>query len=161
MLQSRLVVFVLRAVLVVAALWLLVLLTFALPGELSDGTPEPGVRLPTQIVLSLVLLSVLAVIVCIWRLLTLIGRDRLFSDASRRWVDAIVWSLAIGWALVAGFALAVTAVIFFTPEIRDPGIPMLLFGVVVLSSLPLLLMIVMRGLLRQATGYRAELEEVI
>ena len=161
MLQSRLVVFVLRAVLVVAALWLLVLLTFALPGELSDGTPEPGVRLPTQIVLSLVLLSVLAVIVCIWRLLTLIGRDRLFSDASRRWVDAIVWSLAIGWALVAGFALAVTAVIFFTPEIRDPGIPMLLFGVVVLSSLPLLLMIVMRGLLRQATGFRAELEEVI
>ncbi|ROR65480.1 DUF2975 domain-containing protein [Agrococcus jenensis] len=161
MLQSRLVVFALRVVLVVAALWLLVLLTFALPGELSDGTPEPGVRLPTQIVLSLVLLSVLAVIVCIWRLLTLIGRDRLFSDASRRWVDAIVWSLAIGWALLAGFALAVTAVIFFTPEIRDPGIPMLLFGVVVLSSLPLLLMIVMRGLLRQATGYRAELEEVI
>ncbi|MET4098859.1 hypothetical protein ABIB37_001096 [Agrococcus sp. UYP10] len=161
MLQSRLVVFALRVVLVIAALWLIVLLTFALPGELSDGTPEAGVRLPTQLVLSLVLLSVLAVIVCIWRLLTLIGRDRLFSDASRRWVDAIVWSLAIGWALLAGFALAVTAVIFFTPEIRDPGIPMLLFGVVVLSSLPLLLMIVMRGLLRQATGYRAELEEVI
>ncbi|MGY3127432.1 nitrogen fixation/metabolism regulation signal transduction histidine kinase [Agrococcus sp. UYP33] len=161
MLQSRLVVFALRVMLVVAALWLIVLLTFALPGELSDGTPEAGVRLPTQVVLSLVLLSVLVVIVCIWRLLTLIGRDRLFSDASRRWVDAIVWSLAIGWALLAGFALAVTAVIFFTPEIRDPGIPMLLFGVVVLSSLPLLLMIVMRGLLRQATGYRAELEEVI
>ncbi len=161
MLQSRLAVFALRVVLVVAAVWLLVLLVFALPGELSDGTPEPGARLPVQIVLSLVLLCVLAVIVCIWRLLTLISRDRLFSDASRRWVDAIVWSLAIGWALLAGFALVVTAIIYFTPEIRDPGIPMLLFGIVVLSSLPLLLMIVMRGLLRQATGYRAELEEVI
>ena len=161
MLRSRLVVLLLRAVLVLAAIWLLVLVAFSLPGELSDGTPEPGARLPAQIVLSLVLLSVLAVIVCIWRLLTLIGRDRLFSDASRRWVDAIVWSLAIGWSLLAGFALVVTAVIFFTPEIRDPGVPMLLFGVVVLSSLPLLLMLVMRGLLRQATGYRAELEEVI
>ena len=161
MLRSRLVVLLLRAVLVLAAIWLLVLVAFSLPGELSDGTPEPGARLPAQIVLSLVLLSVLAVIVCIWRLLTLIGRDRLFSDASRRWVDAIVWSLAIGWGLLAGFALVVTAVIFFTPEIRDPGVPMLLFGVVVLSSLPLLLMLVMRGLLRQATGYRAELEEVI
>ena len=161
MLRSRLVVLLLRAVLVLAAIWLLVLVAFSLPGELSDGTPEPGARLPAQIVLSLVLLSVLAVIVCIWRLLTLIGRDRLFSDASRRWVDAIVWSLAIGWGLLAGFALVVTAVIFFTPEIRDPGIPMLLFGVVVLSSLPLLLMLVMRGLLRQATGYRAELDEVI
>lgn len=161
MLRSRLVVLLLRAVLVLAAIWLLVLVAFSLPGELSDGTPEPGARLPAQIVLSLVLLSVLAVIVCIWRLLTLIGRDRLFSDASRRWVDAIVWSLAIGWGLLAGFALVVTAVIFFTPEIRDPGVPMLLFGVVVLSSLPLLLMLVMRGLLRQATGYRAELDEVI
>ncbi len=161
MLRSRLVVLALRAVLVLAAIWLVVLVAFSLPGELSDGTPEPGARLPAQIVLSLVLLSVLAVIVCIWRLLTLIGRDRLFSDASRRWVDAIVWSLAIGWGLLAGFALVVTGVIFFTPEIRDPGIPMLLFGVVVLSSLPLLLMVVMRGLLRQATGYRAELDEVI
>ncbi len=161
MLRSRLVVLCLRIVLVVAALWLLVLLVLSLPGELSDGTPDASVRVPTQIVLSLVLLTVLAVIVCIWRLLTLISRDRLFSDASRRWVDAIVWSLAIGWVLLAGFALVVTAVIFFTPEIRDPGIPMLLFGVVVLSSLPLLLMVVMRGLLRQATGYRAELEEVI
>ena len=161
MLRSRLVVLLLRAVLVLAAIWLLVLVAFSLPGELSDGTPEPGARLPAQIVLSLVLLSVLAVIVCIWRLLTLIGRDRLLSDASRRWVDAIVWSLAIGWGLLAGFALVVTAVIFFTPEIRDPGVPMLLFGVVVLSSLPLLLMLVMRGLLRQATGYRAELDEVI
>jgi hypothetical protein len=161
MLQSRLIVLVLRIALIVAALWLLVLIAFALPGELSDGTPEPGVRLPVQVVLSLVLASVLAVIVCIWRLLTLISRDRLFSGASRRWVDAIVWSLAIGWGLLAGFALVVTAVIYFTPEIRDPGVPMLLFGVVVLSSLPLLLMIVMRGLLRQATGYRAELEGVI
>ena len=161
MLRSRPILLLLRAVLVIAALWLLVLIGFALPGELSDGTPPAAVRLPVQLVLSLVLLSVLAVIVCIWRLLTLIGRDRLFSDASRRWVDAIVWSLAIGWALLAGLALVVTAVIFFTPEIRDPGIPMLLFGVVVLASLPLLLMIVMRGLLRQATGYRAELDEVI
>jgi hypothetical protein len=161
MLQSRTVVLALRTALVVAALWLLVLLVFSLPGELSDGSPDVGARIPAQIVLSLVLMSVLAVIVCIWRLLTLIRRDRLFSDASRRWVDAIVWSLAIGWALLAGFAIVVTAVIFFTPEIRDPGIPMLLFGVVVLSSLPLLLMVVMRGLLRQATGYRSELEEVI
>lgn len=161
MLRSRVIVLLLRIALVVAALWLLVLLAFALPGELSDGTPEAAVRVPVQIVLSLVLLSVLAVIVCIWRLLTLITRDRLFSDASRRWVDAIVWSLAIGWGLLAGFALVATAIIYFTPEIRDPGVPMLLFGVVVLSSLPLLLMVVMRGLLRQATGYRAELEEVI
>lgn len=111
--------------------------------------------------LSLVIIAVLAVIVCIWRLLTLVQRDRIFSHEAQRWVDAIVWALAIGWALFAAGALTVAAVIFFTPELRDPGIPMALFGPVVLSLLPLLLMIVMRGLLQQASGYRAELDEVI
>ncbi|MDR7233917.1 DUF2975 domain-containing protein [Agrococcus sp. BE272] len=159
MLRSRWSVLLLRVALVVAALWLLVLMAMSLPGELRDEAP--AFRVPAQIVLTLVLASVLVVIVCIWRLLTLVQRDRLFSDASRRWVDAIVWALAIGWSLLAAGALTVTTVIFLTPEIRDPGIPMALFGVVVLSSLPMLLMIVMRGLLRQATGYRAELDEVI
>lgn len=159
MLRSRWSVLLLRVALVVAALWLLVLMAMSLPGELRDEAP--AFRVPAQIVLTLVLASVLVVIVCIWRLLTLVQRDRLFSDASRRWVDAIVWALAIGWSLLAAGALTVATVIFLTPEIRDPGIPMALFGVVVLSSLPMLLMIVMRGLLRQATGYRAELDEVI
>ena len=72
-----------------------------------------------------------------------------------------MWALGIGWSVFAVAALALTTYIFFTPEIRDPGIPMALFGMVVLSALPVLLMLVMRGLLQQATGYRAELEEVI
>ena len=159
MLRSRWIVLLLRVVLVVAALWLAVILVMSMPGELSDEAP--AFRVPAQIVLSIVIVSVLAVIVCIWRLLTLARRDRIFSDEARRWVDAIVWALAIGWSLLAAGALTVTTVIFLTPEIRDPGIPMALFGVVVLSSLPMLLMLVMRGLLQQATGYRAELEEVI
>ncbi len=159
MLHSRVIVLLLRAVLIVAGLWLGVILVMSLPGELSDEAPP--FRVPAQIALSLVILCVLAVIVCVWRLLTLVQRDRLFSDVSRRWVDVIVWALCIGWAILAGFALAVTTVIYVTPEIRDPGIPMMLFGIVTLSALPALLMIVMRGLLRQATGYRAELEEVI
>ncbi|SDS04173.1 DUF2975 domain-containing protein [Agrococcus carbonis] len=159
MLRSRLVLLLLRIVLVAAALWLGVVLVFSLPGELAD---EGLVfRVIAQIVLSIVILCVLAVIVCTWRLLTLVGRDRIFSPESRRWVDAIAWALGIAWVLFAGGALAVAAVIFVTPALRDPGVPMALFGMVVLSALPVLLMLVMRGLLRQATAYRAELDEVI
>lgn len=159
MLHSRLIVFLLRAVLVVAALWLVVILTLSMPGGLSD---EPAlVRIPVQIALSAVILCVLAVIVCIWRLLTLLRRDRIFSEASRRWVDAIVWALGIGWSVLAVLAITATSIIYFTPELRDPGVPMVLFGIVVLAAVPVLLMLVMRGLLRQATDYRAELEEVI
>lgn len=159
MLRSRLTVLLLRLVLAVAAVWLVVIVVLSLPGELSDEAP--AFRIPAQAVLTVVLLCVLAVIVCIWRLLTLVQGDRLFSAASRRWVDWIVWALAIGWAVFAAGALAVTAVIFFTPEIRDPGIPMALFGAVALSALPALLMVVMRGVLQQATADRAELDEVI
>ncbi|MCR8670526.1 DUF2975 domain-containing protein [Agrococcus sp. HG114] len=159
MLRSRIVVLALRVVLLLAAAWLVVMLVLSIPGELADEAL--AFRVPAQIVLSLVIAAVLVVIVCVWRLLTLVQRDRLFSDASRRWVDAIVWALAVGWAVFAVGALALVAVIFFTPELRDPGIPMALFGPVVLSALPLLLMLVMRGLLQQASGYRAELDEVI
>lgn len=149
----------LRAVLVLAALWLVVILTLSMPGGLS-GEPA-AVRIPVQIALSVVILCVLAVIVCIWRLLTLLRRDRIFSGASRRWVDAIVWALGIGWSVLAVLAITATSIIYFTPELRDPGVPMVLFGIVVLAAVPVLLMLVMRGLLRQATDYRAELEEVI
>jgi hypothetical protein len=159
MLRSRGIVLLLRAVLAGAAVWLLVIMALSLPGELADEAP--AFRIAAQVVLTIVLLSVLAVVVCIWRLLTLIQRDRFFGEASRRWVDGIVWALGIGWGVFTAGALVLVSIIFFTPEIRDPGIPILLSGAVVLSSLPLLLMVVMRGLLRQATGYRTELDEVI
>jgi hypothetical protein len=159
MLRSSLTLLLLRVVLVAAALWLGVILVLSLPGELADE--DLPFRIAAQIVLSIVILCVLAVIVCIWRLLTLVSRDRIFSPESRRWVDGIVWALGLAWLLFAAGALAMTAVIFFTPGLRDPGIPMALFGMVVLSALPALLMLVMRGLLRQATAYRAELDEVV
>jgi hypothetical protein len=55
---------------------------------------------------------------------------------------------------VAGF-------IFFTPELRDPGTPIALFGIGLATSVVLLLMIVMRALLGQAAAIRADLEDVI
>ena len=159
MLRPRLLVLLLRAVLAASAAWLLVIMAMSMPGELADEAL--WFRVPAQIVLTFVLASVLVVVVCIWRLLTLIQRDRFFGEASRRWVDVIVCALAAGWSLFAVGAAVVVAIVYFTPELRDPGTPMLLFGMVVLSALPLLLMIVMRGLLRQASAYRAELDEVI
>lgn len=163
MTHSLLVASLLRVVLVAATVWLLVLQVFSLPGSFAhDADPELAhLRIPVQVVVVLGLLCVQVVIVCLWRLLTLVRRDRIFGGESRRWVDAIVVAFGVGWLLVALLAVYVTAVIFFSPEDRDPGVPMMLAGIVVLSALPGLLMVVMRGLLRQASDYRAELEEVI
>jgi hypothetical protein len=59
---------------------------------------------------------------------------------------------------VSGYLVAF---IYFTPEIRDPGIPIVLFGIGLATSVVLLLMIVMRALLGQAAAVRDDLEEVI
>ena len=76
-------------------------------------------------------------------------------DASLVWVNAIVWAIAAGWVVLVGVLLYVG----FNAD--DPGLPLLMFlmlvGVIVLG----LLILVMRALLRQATTLRTDMEAVI
>jgi hypothetical protein len=100
-------------------------------------------------------LCIQVVIVCTWKLLTLVKNDRIFSDASLVWVNAIVWAIAAAWVVLLGVLLYVGS------NANDPGLPLLLIlmtiGVTVLG----LLMVVMRALLRQATTLRTDMEAVI
>ena len=98
---------------------------------------------------------------CIWRLLDMVRADRIFSEHAFVWVDVIVWTVAGVWLLMLGVFGYIAAFIYFTPEIRDPGIPIVLFGIGLATSVVLLLMVVMRALLRQAAALRADMEEVI
>lgn len=107
------------------------------------------------------LLCVQVVIVCTWRLLTMVKDDRIFSESSLRWVDVIVWSFITAWVLLLSLSVSLTAFLYFTPELRDPGLPMLLFGVVLIGAVVVLLMVLMRALLRQATILRTDMEAVI
>ena len=90
--------------------------------------------------------------VCTWHLLTLVDRDRIFTGAADRWVDGIVRAVVAAWCLLAiAFALAaVTA--------DDPGGPVVLLLVLLVTSVLALLMPVLRDLLRQATTLRARLD---
>ncbi len=101
------------------------------------------------------------VIVCIWRLLTLVQRDRIFTPDSLRWVDAIVWAFVVAWLLLAVMAGSLVAYIYFTPELRDPGTPAVLIGITLIGAVLVLLIVVMRDLLRQATSLRTDMEGVI
>ena len=100
-------------------------------------------------------LCVQVVIVSTWKLLTLVKNDRIFSEASLAWVDAIVWAIAAAWVVLVGVFLLVG----FNAD--DPGVVIMLFFVVVAGAVLGLLMIVMRALLRQATALRTDLESVI
>jgi hypothetical protein len=77
------------------------------------------------------------------------------------WVDVIVWTMAGAWVLLAGLATYLVAIIYFTPELRDPGTPILLIGMTLIGGVVVLTVVVLRALLRQATVLRTDLEEVI
>jgi hypothetical protein len=155
----------LRVLLVLVFVGLVVAQLLSLPGEFGQMArehPERGI-IP-WLLLAFAILEVLCiqiVIVCTWRLLTLVRSDRIFSEESFIWVDVIAWTMFGGWALFAGVAGYVVGVIYFTPELRDPGTPILLTGLVLIGGVVVLTIVVLRVLLRQATVLRTDLEEVI
>jgi hypothetical protein len=149
----------LRVFLVLLFAVLVLFQVMSLPGQfayMAKESPDLAyLRWPLTAVTVFWVLCVQVVIVCTWRLLTLVKRDRIFSDASLVWVDMILWAIAAAWVVLLGVLL------FFGLRADDPGLPLLLFllsvGVAVLG----LLMVVMRALLRQATTLQTDMEAVI
>lgn len=155
----------LRVLLVLVFAGLLLAQVFSLPGQFSHMAAEsPHLGFIPWLLVAfwiLELVCVQIVIVCTWRLLTLVRADRIFSEEAFVWVDAIVWAMAVGWVLLAGVSAYLVGLIYFTPELRDPGLPIFLFGMVLISGVVVLTMFVLRALLRQATVLQSDLEEVI
>lgn len=156
---------ILRVFLASLFAFLVLMQVMSIPGSISHDlseAPEAGhVLWPILVVSELGMVCAQVVIVCIWRLLGMVQRDRIFSEASLTWVDVIVGAVLTAWVLVAALAAYLTAVIYLTPELRDPGIPIALFGIVLIGAVVVLLVVVLRALLRQATALRTDLEGVI
>ena len=150
---TRLAVIALRVLLVIAFALSLVFQFLSMPGEaaqMARENPEVAfLRWPVTAFWAIELLCFQVVVVSTWKLLTMVKQD------------AIVWAFAAAWILLAGVAATITAVIFFPPELRDPGTPMALFAVVLAGAVVVLLMVVLRALLRQATELRTDLEGVV
>lgn len=131
----------------------------SLPGQFAYMAREdPGhayLRWPATAVTVFWVLCIQVVIVCTWQLLTLVKTDRIFTDDSLRWVNGIVWAIAAAWVTLVG------AFLYIGFNASDPGLPLLLFLMVVGVTVLGLLIIVMRALLRQATSLRSDMEAVI
>lgn len=157
---DRVVVLPLRVLLVIAFLVLVVFELLSIPGQFAHEArvhPEhAGERWPFTILWILVVMAIQVVIVCTWRLLTLVQTDRIFTRPSLRFVDLILGALSTAWLLVAGFSLY--AVLRYAD---DPGGPVLLFLVLTVAAVIVLLVIVLRSLLLQATSLRTDLDAVI
>jgi hypothetical protein len=58
------------------------------------------------------------VIVSTWKLLTLVKNDRIFTDASLVWVNAIVWAIAAAWVVLVA-CCSTSASTRTTPDYRS------------------------------------------
>ncbi|WP_040337614.1 DUF2975 domain-containing protein [Candidatus Blastococcus massiliensis] len=159
MLEVRRAVAPLRVFLVLLFALLVMLQAFSLPGQfahMAEESPDQAhLRWPLTAVAVFWVLCVQVVVVCTWRLLALVQRDEIFSAGALRWVDGIVGAIGAAWVVLLGVFLLVG----FTAD--DPGLPLLLFVVLLAGAALGLLMVVMRALLRQATTLRTDMEAVI
>lgn len=155
--MSRLVIVALRVLLILIALGalggqivIIVLITTHLAG------PEVLVLAVAYSVLGVAAIACVEVgLVALWVLLSMVRRGAIFDERAFRWVDVI--SVA---GLVA--AVLVAALCAHAGEIDDaPGLVLIGLGVGIGGVAFALLMVVMRGLLRNATVLRHELDEVV
>ena len=149
----------LRAWLVLLFALLVMLQVFSFPGQFahvaSEHPDQAHLRWPLTAFVAIEILCIQIVLVCTWRLLTMVRNDVIFTERALRWVDGIVGALATAWLLAAAGSL------WAVWGADDPGTPLLLFVILLIGGAFGLVVVVLRELLRQATTLRTEMEAVI
>ena len=146
----------LRVVIALSLLGSLVVQLMIIPAiwrDLETVEMSPRIAFVTIAVLGVVTLQVSAL--CIWRLLTMVRRGSVFSPGAFRYVDVIAASIAVAALLL--FVLAA----LLAPGGTAPGVVGLIGGFGLVAAGVVLLVLVMRSLLTQATQLRSELDEVV
>lgn len=162
--MGRLAVLALRGVIAAALAGSLLVQGVIVPllwQDLDDA--PPGVRLPVVVIVVLGILTMQVTAVCIWRLLTMVRRDTVFSSAAFRYVDVVIGAVTVCSALVFGLA-----VVLAPGEDVAPGVVGLICGVSLVVAGVALIVLVLRLLLAKAVDLTAttqrlqsELDEVV
>ena len=154
--MSHVVIRALRALLVLLALGALtaqVVIVFVVATNPETDLTDRAVAYAVLGVAAIACLEV--VLVALWALLAMVRRDAIFDERAFRWVDSISVAGLVAGLLVAGLCAHVG-------ELDDaPGLILIGGGIGLGGVAFALLMVVMRGLLRSATGFRRELDEVV
>jgi hypothetical protein len=132
--------------------------------DLEEADPDVAhLQIPFTVIMVLGIVTVQVTVVCVWRLVTMVRRGTVFSDAAFRYVDVMIGAAAA--AALLAFALAV---VLAPGEGVAPGVVLLVCGGSVIAAGVGLIELVMRTLLAQAISrdaeaheLRAELDEVI
>ena len=168
--MARWAVLALRAVIAIALMGSVVVQVVMVLLLWLDTDDEPtGLRV-SMVVIGVVGVACLQVIaVCVWRLLTFVGRGTVFSHASFRYVDGVIAAIAAGAVLVLAVAVVARFANHATPEDEvAPGLVALICGLSLVVAGVALVVYVLRMLLVQAVALdsqarhlQSELDEVI
>ncbi len=163
--MGKLTVQALRAVMVLVLAGT-VLVQMAMVWALATEPNEPGSSLPLtplRLVTILGIATVQVAVVCVWRLVAMVRRGTVFSEAAFRYVD-----IMIGAIVAAGLVWFSITLINAPGQRDDPGVTLIMGGIGVGILGVALVVLVLRMLLAQAvardveaTQLRAELDEVI
>ena len=147
--------------LIAAMLVILVFSQIVVIPAVARGTAEHNpdlayLEVPGIIGATLFLAAVELVLICIWRLLSLVRTEQIFSPKAFVWIDVI-----IGTFVFAGLLIGASLVVLALGRAVNPSITLLgVLGVVVGGALALLV-VVMRGLLTKALQLEQDLSEVV
>lgn len=163
--MGKLAVVALRAVLAVVLAGT-VLIQAGMVWNLVSGDDQEDATLPLtalRVITIIGMLSVQVALVCVWRLVTMVGRGTVFTHGAFRYVDGVVGAI-VAAALVWFAATAVNA----PGQRADPGVTVIMAGIGVAILGVALIVYVLRMLLAQAvardteaTRMQAALDEVI
>jgi hypothetical protein len=126
--------------------------------ELAARNPEVAwLRWPLLATVVLAILGAEVMAVAIWRLLSMVEHDMVFSPRAFVWVDVIIGALVVDVVLVT----AVNGFLGLGVHANPPSLMLGLLAVAAGGAAFALLMVVMKGLLRKASAFRAELSEIV
>lgn len=153
--MGKVAVLALRAVLAVLLIGSLFVQTVMVPLLAIDlnglNADYAHLRTPILVIAVLGVASAQVVLVCVWRLVTMVRRGTVFSHAAFRYVDIVTGAFAAAALLV--FALAV---VLAPGEAVAPGIVLLICGVSLAALGVALIVLVLRMLLAQAVARDVE-----
>lgn len=148
---------VLLAILVAGIVSLQFLILPLMASQYAEIYPEVAhLAGPFTAIFQLALLGAEVIVVCIWMLLSMVAEDRIFSSRAFRFVDVIIGTLFAMAAVLLGVQIYLSAILGADP----PAVAIALIGGLTGCATLAVLMVVMRGLLKQATEMDEFMSEV-
>ncbi len=132
--------------------------------DLKEADPDVAhLQVPFAVIMILIIVTAQVTAGCVWRLVTMVRRATVFSDAAFRYIDVMIAAAA------AAAVLTLTLAVVLAPgDSVAPGVVLLVCGGSVVAAGIGLIVFVLRMLLAQAISrdaeaqeLRAELDEVI